>query len=141
MVSRARGGVLNVASLGGLVPGPYQAAYYASKAYIVSLTEAVAHEVRGRGVRIAVVAPGPVDTTFHDAMQAESALYRTIVPAIGADAVASSAYRGYQMGRTLIIPGVLPSLSAFAVKILPHAVSVPLVGALLAVSGRPSVQK
>jgi len=136
MLFRARGGVLNVASLGGLVPGPYQAVYYASKAYVISLTEAVAHEVRGRGVRIAVVAPGPVDTTFHAAMQAESALYRAVVPAMSADAVAASAYRGYALARTRIVPGVLTALCALAVKILPHAVTVPLVSALLAVSGR-----
>lgn len=137
MLARGRGGILNVASLGGLVPGPYQAAYYASKAYLVSLTEAVAHEVRGRGVRIAAVAPGPVDTTFHHAMRAESALYRTIVPAISADAVARSAFRGYLLGRTVIVPGVLPSLAALAVKLLPHGISVPLVGALLSVGNRP----
>lgn len=138
MLARARGGVLNIGSLGGLVPGPYQAAYYASKAYLVSLTEAVAFEARGRGVRIAVVAPGPVDTTFHRAMRAESALYRTIVPALGAEAVARSAYRGFMIGRTLIVPGVLPSLAALAVRILPHPLSVPLVGALLDVGSRTS---
>lgn len=134
MLARGRGGVLNVGSLGGLVPGPYQAAYYASKAYIISLTEAVAHEARGRGVRIAVVAPGPVDTTFHHAMRAESALYRTIVPAQSTGAIAHSAYRGFMLGRTVIVPGIIPSLSEVALKILPHAVSVPLVGQLLAVS-------
>jgi short-subunit dehydrogenase len=138
MLARARGGILNVASLGGLVPGPYQAAYYASKAYLISLTEAVAHEARGRGVRIVAVAPGPVDTTFHRGMQAESALYRTMVPALGAEAVARSAYRGFLLGLTVIVPGVLPSLASVAVKLLPHAVSVPLVGALLAVgNGAP----
>ena len=133
MLARARGGILNVGSLGGLVPGPHQAAYYASKAYLVSLTEAVAHEARGRGVRIAAVAPGPVDTTFHHTMRADSALYRTIVPTIRAEAVARSAHRGFMLGQTVIVPGVLPSLAAVAVKVLPHAVTVPLVGALLGV--------
>lgn len=134
MLRRARGGVLNVASLGGLVPGPYQAAYYASKAYLVSLTEAVSHEVRGRGVRVSVVAPGPVDTSFHRAMQAESALYRRVVPAQSADLIARSAYRGYTLGRTVIVPGVLPTIGAFGVKVLPHALSVPLVATLLRVA-------
>jgi hypothetical protein len=136
MIARGRGGVLNVGSLGGLVPGPYQAAYYASKAYLISLTEAVAHEARGRGVRIAVVAPGPVDTTFHRSMKAESALYRTIVPAQSAEAVAASAYRGFIIGRTVIVPGLLPTASALALKFLPHALSVPLVASLLAVGTR-----
>lgn len=132
MLARGRGGVLNVGSLGGLVPGPNQAAYYASKAYLLSLTEAVAHEVRGRGVRIAVVAPGPVETTFHETMRAETALYRTIIPSLTADAVARSAYRGFLLGQTVIVPGVLPSFGAVAVKLLPHAITVPLVGGLLA---------
>lgn len=136
MLARGRGGVLNVGSLGGLVPGPYQAAYYASKAYLVSLTEASAFEARGRGVRIAVVAPGPVDTTFHRTMRAENALYRTVIPALSAEAVASSAYRGFMAGRTVIVPGVLPTLASVAVKLLPHALTVPLVGALLGVGER-----
>lgn len=141
MIARGRGGILNVASLGGLVPGPYQAAYYASKAYLVSLTEAVAHEARGRGVRIMALAPGPVDTTFHRAMQAEHALYRSLISTLSAEAVARSAYRGYLLGRTVTVPGVLPSLAALAVKLLPHALNVPLVGALLAVRSEPPERK
>ena len=133
MIARGRGGILNVGSLGGLVPGPYQAAYYASKAYLISLTEAVAHEARGRGVRIAVVAPGPVDTTFHKSMDAEGALYRSVFPAISTNAVAASAYRGFIMGRTVIVPGLLPTASALALKFLPHALSVPMVAGLLSV--------
>lgn len=138
MLKRGRGGILNVASLGGMVPGPYQAAYYASKAYVISLTEAVAYETRGRGVRIAVVAPGPVDTGFHRAMGAEHALYRMVLPSLGADAVAGSAYRGFVVGRTKIVPGLLPTLAALALKILPNIATVPLVGALLVKPSHPS---
>ncbi len=141
MLARGRGGVLNVGSLGGLVPGPNQAAYYASKAYLISLTEAVACEARGRGVRIAVVAPGPVETTFHDAMHAETALYRTIVPSLTPDAVARSAYRGFLLGRTVIVPGVLPTFGALAVKLLPHMLTVPLVGRLLALPETPDQKR
>ncbi len=136
MLQRATGGILNVGSLGGFVPGPNQAAYYASKAYLASLTEAVAYEVRGRGVRISVVAPGPVDTTFHRDMRAENALYRAIVPAISADAVARGAYRGYMLGLTVIVPGVLAPLAALAVSLLPHAITLPFVGALLSSTGK-----
>lgn len=132
MLKRGRGGVLNIASLGGMVPGPYQAAYYASKAYVISLTEAVAHESRGKGVRISVVAPGPVETGFHRAMGAEGTPYRAWLPALSPQAVAASAYRGFVIGRTKIVPGILPTLAALALKILPNFVNVPLVGALLA---------
>ena len=88
MLARARGGILNVASLGGLVPGPYQAAYYASKAYVVSLTEAVAAENAGRGVRFMALAPGPVNTGFHAAMGAELSFYRQLIFALERGATA-----------------------------------------------------
>src|SRR5262249_2411187 len=65
---RGRGGILNLASLGGYVPGPYQAAYYASKAYVLSLSEAVAAETAGEGVHVSALAPGPVSTSFHRRM-------------------------------------------------------------------------
>lgn len=131
MLARARGGILNVASLGGFVPGPHQAAYYASKAYLISLTEAVAFETRGRGVRVAAVAPGPVRTRFHHAMRAERAFYRRILPDLSPQSVAASAYRGYTLGRTVIVPGVLPTMAALALKVMPHAITVPIVGGLL----------
>ena len=75
---RGRGGILNLASLGGYAPGPNQAAYYASKAYVLSLQEAVAAETAGEGVRVCALAPGPVNTRFHARMGAEGALYRAL---------------------------------------------------------------
>ena len=74
MLTRGRGGIINVSSLGGFAPGPYQAAYYASKAYVISFTRALAHETRGHGIRIATVAPGPVETLFHARMDGQNAL-------------------------------------------------------------------
>ena len=71
---RGRGGILNLASLGGYTPGPYQAAYYASKAYVISLTEAIAAETAGEGVRVCALAPGPVNTAWHERAGAETAL-------------------------------------------------------------------
>ena len=59
MIARQRGGILNVASLGAYIPGPNQAAYYASKSYVVSLTEAIASEISGHGVRVSALRPGP----------------------------------------------------------------------------------
>ena len=76
---RGRGGILNLASLGAYAPGPNQAVYYASKAYVLSFSEAIASETAGEGVRITAVAPGPVNTRFHARMGAEHALYRYLV--------------------------------------------------------------
>lgn len=136
MVARGRGGILNVASLGGYAPGPYQAAYYASKAYIISLTEAVAAEVAGSGVRIAVVAPGPVNTAFHASMGAETAFYRTLVPAMQPARVAGAAYRGFMRGQRVIVPGLFNRVLFLCLRILPHPVSVAIVGWLL----KPRIQ-
>lgn len=131
MLARGRGGILNVASLGGLAAGPYQAAYYASKAYVISLTEAAAWENAGKGVRLTVLAPGPVNTSFHEAMGAESSFYRQLLPALSPQRTASSAYSGFVLGRCLIVPGVINTFMAVALRILPHTLLLPLVGWLL----------
>lgn len=131
MKARGRGGILNIASLGGVAPGPYQAAYYASKAYVISLTVAVAAESAGSGVRVTAVAPGPVETGFHASMGAERALYRLLLPSMSAERVARSAYRAHILGRRLVYPGILPPLMALSLKILPYAITVPLIGWLL----------
>jgi short-subunit dehydrogenase len=131
MLARGRGGILNVASLGGLVPGPNQAAYYASKSYVVSLTRAIATENAGRGVRFMALAPGPVNTGFHDAMGAELSFYRQLVLALSADQTARAAYRAYVSGCHLFVPGVTGKLLQIAVWIIPHALLLPIVGWLL----------
>lgn len=131
MLARGRGGILNVASLGGFVPGPHQAAYYGSKAFVISLTEAVASEVKGQGVRVAVLAPGPVNTLFHAKMGAESAMYRHLIPGRNVQSVARSAYRGFQLGHTVIVPGLLENAIQVSLWLVPHAITVRVVKLLL----------
>jgi short-subunit dehydrogenase len=126
MVARRRGGILNVASLGAYVPGPNQAAYYASKSYVVSLTEAIACEVAGHGVRVSALAPGSVDTGFHSDMGAERSLYRLFLPAMSADRVARSAYRRFMFGQRVIVPGIFNTIAVVALRVLPHIVTVPI---------------
>ncbi len=131
MRARARGGILNIASLGGTIPGPFQAAYYASKAYVCSLTEALAAELPGSGVRICVVAPGPVETRFHARMNAEDALYRHLLPALSPQRTARAAVFHYLLGRRVVVPGLLPKAAAVCIAILPHFITVPVVAVLL----------
>lgn len=131
MVTRGQGGIINVASLGGFAPGPYQAAYYASKAYVISLTRALAYENRGQGVRIATLAPGPVNTDFHERANGDTALYRYILPAMSPEAVAASTTRGYAFGQTVIIPGLFSNLTALAMRILPAMLTMPIIAILL----------
>jgi short-subunit dehydrogenase len=131
MLARGGGGIINVASLGGLVPGPYQAAYYASKSYVVSLTRAVAAEIAGRGVRLMALAPGPVDTGFHHAMGAELSFYRQVIFALTAAQAARAGYRGYVLGFHLVVPGVINKLLQVALWLIPHMLLLPLIGWLL----------
>lgn len=131
MLARGRGGILNVASLGAYVPGPNQAAYYASKSYVVSLTEAIAAEAMGRGVRVAVVSPGPLETGFHAAMGAERSLYRQVLPSMSPERAARLAFRSYRLGRKVIVPGALATVSSLVLRLTPHPVSLPLVKLLL----------
>jgi short-subunit dehydrogenase len=128
---RGRGGLLNLASLGGYTPGPYQAAYYASKAYVISLTEAIAAETAGEGVRACVLAPGPVDTAWHERAGAETALYRSLVPPASAASVARAGYLGYLLGLRVVVPGLLNPFLALALKLLPHRLMVPFIAWLL----------
>jgi short-subunit dehydrogenase len=131
MIARRRGMILNLASLGGYAPGPYQAAYYASKAYVLSFTEAVAHEVQGRGVVVAVASPGPVRTAFHERMNAQRGLYLKTMPVPSAEATARRIERQLAWGRRVITPGLVPTLLAPAMRVLPHPVSNYIIGTLL----------
>jgi short-subunit dehydrogenase len=131
MCIRGRGGVLSLASLGGYVPGPNQAAYYASKAYVISLTEALARECRGLGVRVTVVSPGPVATDFHSKMRGDTALYLRLLPVAAPGRIADIAYRSFRLGLVSVVPGLLPPAMMVALRVLPHWVTVPLVEQLL----------
>lgn len=128
---RRRGGVLNIASLGGYTPGPWQAAYYASKAYVVSFSEALASEVAADGVRVTVVAPGPIATRFHAKIGAENSFYRLWLLSPSPGFVAVAAVTGYRMGLRLVLPDVWSLVMMPFLRILPRRLTVPLVGWLL----------
>ncbi len=131
MLARGRGGILNIASLGGLVPGPNQAAYYASKAYLISLTRALAHECAGRGVRISALLPGPVATKFHARTGAEHSYHLVVLGVMSPERVARAGFQGFQWGRTEIYPGVLNHLNAIALRVIPQSFMIVVMGWLL----------
>lgn len=131
MRQRHAGGIINLASLGGYAPGPWQAIYYASKAYVLSFSEAVAEEVAIDGVRVCAVAPGPVDTRFHERMRAETAIYRKLLPPLDPATVARWADRGYRLGARVIVPGLINMIMALALRVVPHRILVPIIGWLL----------
>lgn len=131
MVAAGRGGVLNVSSMAGFTPGPYQATYYASKAYLNSLGGALAHELRHSGVKISTLACGPVKTEFHSRIGAESSYYVKILGVQSPEEVARYATKKFLAGRRMIIPEVVHQVNALAMKLTPHFVLVPFIAWLL----------
>lgn len=100
MTRRRKGIILNVASTGAFQPGPYTALYYASKAYVVSISRAAAAEAAPYGVKVSCLCPGPVNTAFYDKAGGRTPFY-----AMDADACASYAFR--RLGKEIIVPGLL----------------------------------
>jgi short-subunit dehydrogenase len=119
MLQRRRGRILNVASTAAFQPGPLMAVYYASKAYVVSFTEALANELQGSGVSASVLCPGPTRSGFQEsAGMGASKLFRSGV--MEASEVAETGYRAFMKGRTTIIPGLRNKMLAFSVRLGPR---------------------
>jgi short-subunit dehydrogenase len=122
MVARRRGYVLNVASTAAFQPGPLMAVYYATKAYVLSFSEALAEELRGSGVTVTTVCPGPTETGFAAAAHMESSrLFRVMRPMASSD-VARAAYDAMLRGRSLVIPGFWNKLLAQSIRLTPRRV-------------------
>lgn len=119
MVARQQGQILNVASVAGFVPGPYMATYYASKAFVLSFTEAIATELKGTGVTATASCPGPTASEFGDvAGNSRTKLFRRVA---SAEQVAKHAYRAMLAGDLVAIPGVMNKLLAQSIRFVPRA--------------------
>jgi uncharacterized protein len=119
MRERGSGRILNVASTAGFLPGPFMAVYYASKAYVLSFSQALAEELRGSGVTVTALAPGATATGFADrADVAKTLLFR--LPTADAVTVATAGYRGMMAGKDLVIPGFPNQVLAFVIRFTPR---------------------
>ena len=126
-LERRRGGILNVASVAAFLPGPNMAVYYATKAYVLSFSEALHWELRARGVRVTVLCPGPVPTEF----QARAGFAGNTNPDLltqSADQVAEAGYRALQQGRRMVVPGLGNRLATAIMRFLPRRVLMESVG-------------
>jgi short-subunit dehydrogenase len=104
MIRRRTGRILNVASTAAFVPGPFMALYYASKAFVLSFSEALANEAKGTGVTVTVLCPGPTRTEFAQAAGiADSDLFHG--PTMGAAEVARIGYDAMMAGKSSVIAG------------------------------------
>jgi hypothetical protein len=119
LLTRGRGGVLNVASTAAFQPGPNMSVYYATKAYVLSFTEGLAEEVRGTGVHVSCLAPGATATEFADRADMEDTMLFKM-GAMTPTAVARAGYDGFRTNATLVVPGAFNKLTAASVRFVPR---------------------
>ena len=119
MIAQRRGHIMNVASMAALMPGPFMAVYYATKAYVLSFTEALAAEVAGTGVTVTAFCPGATRTRFEAVAHAESSsLYRGRVMDPGEAAAAG--YHGMMKGKAVVFPGIANRILALCASATPR---------------------
>ena len=131
MVGHGAGRILNVASVAGFVPGPHMAVYHASKAYLLSLSEAVAEELRGTGVTVTAVCPGPTATQFFAVDDADHKTLITRLPLTSAALVAAAGWRAMQHGRRVKVVGLMNKVMAFFPRLAPRRIMAFVTGQFL----------
>jgi hypothetical protein len=131
MIQRHRGGVLNVASTAAFQPGPNMAVYFAAKAYVLSLSEALFEELASAGVVVTCLAPGPTATGFFRAANMERARLARMGLA-DVDAVARAGYRGFRRGKRLVVPGFRNRLTAACARLAPRGLVLRIAKLLVA---------
>ena len=125
-LKRRRGGILNVASIAAFMPGPGMAVYYASKAYVLSFSEALHRELKPKGVRVTVLCPGPVPTEF----QARAGMSDDAFPRLltrSAEQVARDGYRGLMQGRRVVVPGPANRAVTTMIRFAPRSLVLELI--------------
>jgi len=127
-LARHKGGLLNVGSVAGFLPGPGMAVYYATKAYVLSFSEALHAELKARGIRVTVLCPGPVSTEFAERAGVPGGLAPGLLTQ-NAAAIAEAGYRGLMAGRRLVVPGLGNKLVTLAMRLAPRQALLKVVAA------------
>jgi hypothetical protein len=120
LVSRRRGRILNVASTAAFAPGPLMAVYYATKAYVLHFSEAISNELRGTGVTVTALCPGPTPTGFAEAAGVGGTNLFQGPAVMGVERVAAAGYRGMLRGKAVVIPGVFNRLLVLGIRLSPR---------------------
>jgi short-subunit dehydrogenase len=121
-----RGGLINVGSIAGFLPGPGMAVYYASKAYVISFTEALRKELEPHGVRVTVLCPGPVQTEFQERAGLEPGFDSSLLD-VPPRQVAEQAYRGLMANKRAVLPGYV-KMVPLMLRLFPRAFILAAVG-------------
>jgi len=120
MKQRGSGKILNIASIAGFMPGPGFAVYHATKAYVLSLTEALNAELHGLGISVTASCPGPTESEFHQKADTLDLKGFKIASLMSAKKVAEEAYSAMNAGRPIVVHGVLNKAFATSPKLLPR---------------------
>ena len=126
MIQRKTGGILNVGSVAGFVPGPYMAIYYATKAFVQSFSEALAEEVSGTGVTVNILCPGPTTTNFGNVARGDKTRF-VQSKAMSAEAVAQYGYFAFRNKKVIAIPGLKNQTLVFATRVMPRGAARKLI--------------
>ncbi|VVS98770.1 Short-chain dehydrogenase [Sphingomonas sp. EC-HK361] len=129
MIAAGRGGILNVASTAAFQPGPWMAVYYATKAFVLSFSEALHEEVKGNGIHVSALCPGPTRTEFADvAGMGDSDLFKRF--ASGPDTVVRDGLKALAANRAVKVSGAMNAAMAGSIRFTPRALARRIAGSL-----------
>ncbi|AYE95642.1 NAD(P)-dependent oxidoreductase [Mycobacterium paragordonae] len=136
MVERGAGAVLNIASIAGFQPLPFMAVYSASKAFVLTFSEAVQEELHGTGVSVTALCPGPVPTEWAEIANAER--FSVPLAQVSPEEVAEQAIQGMLSGKRGVVPGLVPKVASTTGRLLPRTVLLPAIRIGNKLRGGPS---
>lgn len=121
MLLRKSGGILNVASTAAFMPGPYMSVYYATKAFVLSFSQAIAEEAKKDNVIVSTLCPGPTRTQFQEraGVKYSPLLNGRLIGMMSAADVAQAGHAGFRKGKRLIVPGLRNRVATFGVRFIP----------------------
>lgn len=131
MLAQKHGRILNLASTASFQPGPYQAVYFATKAYVLSYSEAIAEDLGGTGVTVTALCPGLTESGFVERAGMGRSGFVQRASIASAEQVAAAGYRAMHAGRRVVVPGLLNWLSAQAPRLVPRRLVTSLVSAMM----------
>ena len=120
MAARRRGRIVNVASTAGFQPGPLQPVYYATKAFVLSFSEAIANELKGTGVTMTALCPGPTLTGFQARANVGRVRGLRLMMRVSPEDVVRAGYRGMLKGTPVVVPGALNKANVFLLRLVPR---------------------
>jgi short-subunit dehydrogenase len=123
MAKRGGGKILNVASTAAFQAGPFMSTYYASKAYVLSLSEGIGNELKKSGVRVSVLCPGPTRTAFWERSKNRQSNLLKVPWVMKAEDVAQVAYSGLMKRKKIIIPGKMNNILVFSIRFIPRSIA------------------